>query len=173
MRRRMLLGGVGVAALVVFVAAAGTYFMRAGWSWPLSQVTLPAVRVVCPGQTYTTNGVPLIQPRNDCTPSFSERDVRAWVSQHGAPLGRIQAVGTPTVAAVYFTTVGDLSRVSGDDEFAANYPARMVVCVVQFTGTFFGGGLLGTTQPTAGKAFLLLDAHTGNELVEGSGWPVK
>ncbi len=172
--------------IVVIVFGATVYIARGGRVWASSRGVPSPVAVVCPGPEYTaygrsysTIGLPTIQPRNTCTSSFTEQDVRAYVSHNPHRLfGGIVVEGTPTVTSITFTTIRDLSRISGDSEFAANYPAEMVVCVVELKGTFIGDGPLFSNTTTAPKpsslAYSLLDAHTGNELMEGlGGSPLK
>ncbi|MGZ6374331.1 MAG: hypothetical protein ACXWPI_06370 [Ktedonobacterales bacterium] len=176
MRGRITLVGVVAITLIIVVAFGATaYLARGGRVWAFSRGVPSPVAVVCPGRRYTTNGLPIIHPRNTCTPSFTKQDVRDYVSHNPHALfGRIVVEGTPTITSITFTTIRDLSRISGDSTYTANYPADMVACVVELSGTFIGdGGPVFSTTTTASKpsplAFSLLDAHTGNELMEGLG----
>lgn len=165
-------------AVVLIALATGVYTLRAGLPQLFSTGLQSTSTVVCPGPTNTAGGLPLIQPRNDCTPSFTEQDVRDYL-RHAIPLGRIEMVGTPSVNMVVFTTIGDLNRAAGHQEFAANYPASMVVCYVELSGIIRGSGSLipptpaTSSYPSAGTAFFVLDGRTGNELVVGTPAPIK
>jgi hypothetical protein len=169
MRRRATLIGALALTLVVVAFGATACTLRGGHVWPFSAGLQSTVKVVCPGHVYTTEGAPIIRPRNNCTPSFTEQDVRDYVTSHTAPLGWIQVVGKPTITAVAFTTIRDLANTTGDSEFTANYPANMVVCVVELKGKFLGDGPIATAIHPFNAAFFLVDAHTGNELMEGGG----
>ncbi len=180
MRSRIkLVGAVAITLIIVVAFGATAYLARGGRVWAFSRGVPSPVAVVCPGRSYTTNSLPIIHLHNTCTPSFTKQDVRDYVSHNPHRLfGRIVVEGTPTVTSITFTTIRDLSRISGDSEFAANYPAEMVVCVVELKGTFIGDGPLFSNTTTAPKpsslAYSLLDAHTGNELMEGlGGSPLK
>ncbi|HZC76454.1 MAG TPA: hypothetical protein VE258_01815 [Ktedonobacterales bacterium] len=173
MRNRGLL--IGTLAGVVVALAIGTiaYAMHAHTTAkPASSLDLHShVSVVCPGPTDTVSeqGVPAIQPRNNCTPSFTEQDVRAYLA-HVMPLGKIQVIGQPTVVRVVFLTIRDLDQATGDSEWEANYPAAMVVCYVTLRGSFRVFGPPGSHPPsTLSTANILFDAHTGNELAVGAG----
>lgn len=182
MRGRIKLVAAAAITIIIVVAFGATaYLARGGRVWAFSREAPSPVAVVCPGPDYTANGrsystigLPIIHPRNTCTPSFTKQDVRDYVSHHPHALfGRIVVKGTPTITSITFTTIRDLGRISGDSEYEANYPADMVVCVVELRGTFIGDGPLFSTTTTAPKpsplAFSLLDARTGNELMEGLG----
>src|SRR5258706_13961792 len=58
--------------------------------------------LVCPGPPYTLSGpgAPTIQPRNTCTPSFTEQDVRDYLARQEGPLLPIEDMGHPTVEHV-------------------------------------------------------------------------
>jgi hypothetical protein len=127
--------------------------------------------LVCPGPPYTLSapGAPTIQPRNTCTPSFTEQDVRDYLVRQGVPLFHIEVVGHPTVEQVVFLSVRDLGQQTGDSEWEANYPADMVVCYVVLHGTFRYAGAPGSGVRTVSTASILFDAHTGNMLVSSAG----
>lgn len=178
MRDRIKRVGPVVAVVIVVIAFGATvYIARGGRVWASSRGVPSSVAVVCPGPEYTAYGrsysdigLPIIHPRNTCTPSFTKQDVRDYVSHNPHALfGRIVVQGTPTITSITFTTIRDLSRISGDGTYTANYPADMVVCVVELSGTFIGDGPIGVTLHPVHSAFAVLDAHTGNELMEGLG----
>ena len=170
MQRRNIL--LGTLAITVVVAAIGgvayalhtraldTCAQADGASYP--GLDAP-VCVVCPGPTYSTTGHPVIRPRNDCTPSFTQQDVRDYVA-HGVRLGSIWVEGQPTVTRVVFLTIGDLGRASRDMGSELNYPADMLVCYVGLSGTFsFSSGF--DPPHSLSAVSIVFDAHTGNELV--------
>ena len=183
MRNRGLL--IGALASAVVVVAIGTFayglHMRTQTppasthartqAQPASTLDVKShVTVVCPGPPYTLSapGVPGIHPRNNCTPSFTEQDVRDYLAQ-GIPLDKIQVIGQPTVAQVVFLTIRDLDQAKHDSEWEANYPADLVVCYVALHGTFRVFGPPGSHSPaTFSTAYIVFDAHTGNEFAVGT-----
>lgn len=178
MRRRNIL--IGALAIAVVVAAIGvvTYTMHTqaqgdSGSYPGLN---GAVSVSCPGpsDSVSSQGVPAIQPRTDCTPSFTQQDVRDFLA-HLVSLGKIDIVGQPTITRVVFLTIGDLGRASGDSEWGANYPDGLLVCYAELSGTFSVSGPPGPPDDTArsnSAAFIVFDAHTGNQFAEGTGAPL-
>src|SRR5258708_24156347 len=42
----------------------------------------PHTPTICPGPSSPGDGTPAIRPRNDCTPAFTEQDVRSYVAAH-------------------------------------------------------------------------------------------
>src|SRR5258705_10929334 len=94
-RRNILLGTLALAVVVATIGGVGSaLFTRAQASYPGLH---GPVSVVCLGSTSRTNGLGRpyratsqggrgIRPRNDCTPSFTQQDVRDYVA-HGAFLG--------------------------------------------------------------------------------------
>lgn len=183
MRRRNIL--IGTLAIAVVVATIGgvAYALHTraqaqpdGKSYP--GLDAP-VSVVCPGPTYTTNGLGRpyratgpdgmgIRPRNDCTPSFTQQDVRDSVA-HGVFLDFLtQVTGRPTVTRVVFLTVSDLDRVGRQQWGGPAYPPDILVCYVELRGTFtFSGGIDPPSHFSTGS--IVFDAHTGNELVVVAG----
>ena len=136
------------------------------------------VAVVCPGPPYGTvsqgplqgrpyrpTGLPTIHPRTDCTPSFTQQDVRDYLAAHDVLISvDTQVVGRPTVTRVIFLTIGELGHAA---QYSAgvgeNFQLDMLVCYVELSGTF-------NTPPTSiNAAYVIFDAHTGNELVWGLG----
>lgn len=196
MRRRNIL--IGTLAIAVVVATIGgvAYALYTRAQTQADAKSYPGlhgpVSVVCPGPPYGTigqgplqgrpyragQGLPAIHPRNDCTPSFTQQDVRDYVA-HGAFLGAgISVTGPPTVTRVVFLTIRDLGRMSSDPEwyslgkgFVDNAPLDMLVCYAGLRGTFtFAGGLGPPSHESA--AFITFDAHTGIQLVTGLGAPL-
>ncbi len=172
MRNRGLL--IGALACLIVVLAIGTfaYAMHARTQpQPTSYLGLKSrVALVCPGPTYSTTGegIPGIRPRNDCTPAFTQQDMRDYLAQ-GIPLGHVDVIGRPTVAQVVFVTVRNLGQATGNSGWLSSYPGDMVVCYVVLHGTFRVSGPTGAgTSHTFSTASILFDAHTGNELAVGT-----
>jgi hypothetical protein len=163
MRRRNIL--IGTLALVVVLATIGgvAYALHTrpqadGSSYP--GLHLP-VSVVCPGPTYGLtdrggpgDGLPIIRPRNDCTPSFTQQDVRDYVA-HGriflgggiGPSGGLYSWLLPTSSARRATKTW-----------------YMLVCYIGLSGKFiFAGGI--DPPESLSAVSVVFDAHTGNELV--------
>jgi hypothetical protein len=170
MRRRTIL--IGALALAVVVATIGgvVFVLR---TTPYPGLVTP-ISVVCPGPTYGTTdfGLPAIHPRNDCTPSFTQQDVRDYVAHWRGGLGSV-VVGQPTVTRVVFLTLGDLDRAMGVVD--ARHP-DMLVCYAGLRGTFLSfeqvplpGTATIPSSPSA--AFIAFDAHTGNSFAYGLGAP--
>ena len=143
MRRRNLLIRTLAIALVVATIGGVAYALRSrtqsdGKSYPGLHAP---VSVVCPGlpDSVSGQGSTGIHPRNDCTPSFTQQDVRDYVA-HGVSLGKIGVVGQPTVTRVVFLTIGGLGRASGDSEWEANYPDGLLVCYAELGGSFWVSG---------------------------------
>jgi hypothetical protein len=181
MRRRNIL--IGTLAIAVVVATIGgvAYALHTRVQAQADGASYPGlhapVSVVCPGPTHSTTGQggPGIRPRNECTPSFTQQDVRDYLA-HGVNLGKIGVAGQPTITRVVFLTIGDLGRASGDSEWEANYPGVMLVCYAGLSGTFSmsgpPSGLSGGTPHSTSSAFIVFDARTGNQLVMGTGAPL-
>src|SRR5262249_9557000 len=113
---------------------------------------------------------PGIRPRNDCTPSFTQQDVRDYLAHVRGVVfnSSIRVDGQPTVTRVVFLTIGDLSRASGDYRWEQLNPEDALVCYAQL------GGPLTSVDPSGpptslSTAFILFDAHTGNTLVASTG----
>ncbi|HEV8190224.1 MAG TPA: hypothetical protein VGP82_01890 [Ktedonobacterales bacterium] len=115
-------------------------------------------------------GTPVIQPRNDSIPSFTEHDVCDCLSG-GISLGKIEVVGQPTITQVVFTAIRESDRACGERYFEAHYPADLPIYYIELSGTFrcFGpptpGASLGASSSTA---FIIFDARTGNVFVTGT-----
>ncbi len=177
MRNRGRLTLALASAVVVLVIGTFAYVLHAR-SQPQATSTyslaLPShthVPLVCPGPTDTVSerGIPVIHPRNNCTPSFTVQDVRDYLA-HAVPLGKIEVIGQPTVAQVVFLTIRDLGQATHDSEWEANYPSDLVVCYVALHGAFRVFGPITSHPPnTVSNASIVFDAHTGNELEVGAG----
>jgi hypothetical protein len=178
MRNRGRLTLALASVIVVLVIGAFAYVLHAR-SQPqtttTSSRTLPSytpVPLVCPGppDTMSERGSPAIHPRNDCTPAFTQQDMRDYLAQ-GIPLGKIEVIGQPTVEQVVFLTIRDLGQQTGDSDWVVNYPADLVVCYVALHGTFrvFGPPSANHSSHTVSNAFIVFDAHTGNLFAVGAG----
>lgn len=172
-RRNILIGTLAIAVVVVAIIGGVAYAVHTRAQAQADGASYPGlhapVSVVCPGPTHSTTsqGFPGIRPRNDCTPSFTQQDVRDYLA-HGVNLGKIGVAGQPTVTRVVYLTIADLGRASGDSEWEANYPAVMLVCYAGLSGTFSVSSPGGTPIST-NAAFIVFDARTGNQLVMGTG----
>jgi hypothetical protein len=175
MQRRHILGGALTCAVVVAGIGVVAYALHRD-AYPGLHAP---VSVLCPGppDPVADQGAPAIRPHSDCTPAFTAQEVREYAA-HGLSLGKIAVAGQVSVTRVVFLTIADLGGASGDTEWAANYPAGVLVCYVALRGTFrvfAPGPSLGApnSSPAAfSVAFVLFDGHTGNELVMGTGAPL-
>jgi hypothetical protein len=173
MRNRGRLTLALASVIVVLVIGAFAYVLHARSQAPnASSLHLKShFTLVCPRPPYTLSapGAPTIQPRNNCTPSFTEQDVRDYLARQGVPLFHIEVVGHPTVEQVVFLSIRDLGQQTGDSAWLSNYSADMVVCYVVLRGTFRYAGAPGSGVHTVSTASILFDAHTGNMLVSSAG----
>lgn len=112
-----------------------------------------------------------IQPRSNSIPSFTEQDVRDYLSR-GVSLGKIGMLGQTAITRIDFTTIRELDRACGEKYFQANYLADLPICYVELGGTFrvFGPPSFGVSHgaSTTSTAFIVFDARTGNRLVIGT-----
>jgi hypothetical protein len=165
-------------AIVVLVAAIGgalgaliIYAPADGSAYP--GLAAP-VAVVCPGPAGVGDeGGPGVRPRDDCTPSFTQLEVRDYLQSVVIPGGyldmNVRVMGRARVTRVVFLTIADLGRLTGDSEWAANYPVDLVVCYAQLSGAFMVYGPPHFIPQRASAAFVVFDGHTGNELTLGNG----
>jgi hypothetical protein len=200
MRRRHIL--IGALALAIVVATIGgvAYVLHTRAQAQTDAKLYPGLHgpaaVVCPGPPYGTIGqgpgqgrrynadqsLPAIRPRNACTPSFTQQDVRAYLADpehmRVSLASGLSATGQPTITRVVFLTIRDLGCISSDPRwyslghfFEDNFPLDMVVCYAGLSGTFtFSGGLGPPSHLSA--AFTTFDAHNGHHLVMGAGAPL-
>lgn len=142
-----------------------------------SPAQYPSVPTVCPGPSYA-DGTPAIHPRNDCTPSFTEQDVRSYLAanlqlalinfQSGLPTG-VTFVDRPQIVSIRFLSVRDLNLSRGSDAPAWQLSDR-VVCYVSLHGTFFPiHGSPALRHLNFHSAYIVFDAHSGNVLGNGLG----
>src|SRR5438477_5512387 len=79
-----------------------------------SRAQYPRVPTICPGPSSHFRGIPAIHPRNDCTPAFTEQDVRSYLAANlqlalidlttGLPNG-VTFVGTPQIVSIRFLSM--------------------------------------------------------------------
>ena len=163
MRARPIIVGLFTLCAVVSATA---YTLHVQPFWRPTTVTA----VVCPGPSTPALGFPAIRPRNDCTPSFTEQDVRAYV-RPGFSLGHAGPAQNITVVTILFTTSRDASILMGDGP--TGLPDDAVVCYVEMRGTASGHAIY--VPPSAPRyrrtssvtIRALFDAHTGNGLEFG------
>ena len=161
--------------IIVVCAVVGTfavvYSLHGGLA--AGQRSSSHVTVVCPGAPQRAVsapgapggiiGLPAITPRNDCTPSFTEQDVRDYLQRHKVLITAPHAPPT-TVTLVQFMTSAEVSqRLHGEDTGLAD---DAIVCYVELSGEFMPESLpVGVTPHPSSVGFLILDAHSGNILV--------
>jgi hypothetical protein len=141
----------------------------------------PRAPTICPGPSSSLfDGTPAISPRNDCTPSFTEQDVRSYLAanlefalvdlQSGLPNG-LAFIGHPQIVSIRFLSMRDLSREPYAPDWLA--PSDMIVCYVVLHGTFFpihgSEGAVRLLQRFPSPAYIVFDAHSGNVLGSGFG----
>ena len=78
-----------------------------------------------------------------------------------------------------FLTIRDLGRISSDPEwyslgkfFVDNAPLDMLVCYAGLSGMFTSSDGLGDPPSRESAAFIVFDAHTGNQFGYGLGAPL-
>jgi hypothetical protein len=127
----------------------------------------------CPGPASPVKGTPAIHPRNDCTPSFTEQDVRSYLAanlesalvnvQSGLPNGAT-FVDRPQIVSIRFLSARDLGRESSPPAWIAP-PPDTLVCSVTLHGTFIPThGPLSFVHLGFHSAYLVFDAHSGDLL---------
>ena len=140
-----------------------------------SPAPYPHTPTICPGPSSPGDGAPAIRPRNDCTPSFTEQDVRSYLAAHlqFAMPNVTAVVRHPQIVSIRLLSMRDLSR----EPYALAWlvPTDRIVCYVVLHGTFFPPplhvpphhSLLHVPRPV----FIVFDAHSGNLLGSGFGDP--
>ncbi len=136
----------------------------------------PHTPTICPGPSSPGDGTPAIRPRNDCTPAFTEQDVRSYLAanlQFAMP-NVTAVVRHPQIVSVRFLSMRELSR----EPYALAWlvPADRIVCYVVLHGTFFPLPLYGPPHHPLlhfpRPVFIVFDAHSGNLLGNGFGAPL-
>jgi hypothetical protein len=137
-----------------------------------SPTPYPRASTLCPGPSSPVDGVPAIRPRNDCTPSFTEQDVRSYLAanlqlalvnlQTGLPNG-VTFVGRPQIVSIRFLSTRDLSREGYAPDWLVS--SDRVVCYVSLHGTFFPiHSSSAVRHLTFHSATIVFDAHSGDLL---------
>jgi hypothetical protein len=127
---------------------------------------------ICPGPSSPVQGTPAIHPRNDCTPSFTEQDVRSYLAanlqfalvdlQSGLPNG-VTFVDRPQIVSIRFVSTRDLSREGYAPDWLVS--SDRVVCYVSLHGTFFPIHAPSSLRHlTFHSATIVFDAHSGDLL---------
>src|SRR5260221_4292397 len=158
-----------MAHRVALVSAALALVLAASAVLAASPEHYPHLATICPGPSSPVDGTPAIRPRNDCTPSFTEQDVRSYLAAHlQFALPNVSAVvGHPQIVSIRLLSMRDLSR----EPYALAWlvPTDRIVCYVVLLGTFSPlhvpphHPLLHFPRPV----FLAFDAHSGNLLGNG------
>jgi hypothetical protein len=131
----------------------------------------PHLATICPGPSYA-DGTPAIHPRNDCTPSFTEQDVRSYLAanlqfalvdlQSGLPNG-VTFVDRPQIVLIRFLSTRELSREGYAPDWIVS--SDRVVCYVSLHGTFFPiHSSAAVRHLLFHSATIVFDAHSGNVL---------
>ena len=164
-----------MAHRVALVSAALALVLAASAVLAASPAHYPHTPTLCPGPSSPGDGTPAIRPRNDCTPSFTEQDVRSYVAAHlQFALPNVTAVvRQPQIVSIRLLSMRDLSH----EPYALAWlvPTDRIVWYVVVHGTFFPlplsvpphHPLLHFPRPV----FLVFDAHSGNLLGNGFGDP--
>src|SRR5260221_13433499 len=159
-----------MAHRVALVSAALALVLAASAVLAASPEHYPHLATICPGPSSPVDGTPAIRPRNDCTPSFTEQDVRSYLAAHlQFALSNVTAVVRhPQIVSIRFLSMRDLSR----EPYALAWlvPTDRIVCYVVLHGTFFS--LYGPPHPHpllhfARPVFFVFDAHSRNLLGTG------
>ena len=168
--RRRLIPTIVVCAVVGTFAVVFSLHGGLAAAWLGSS---PHVTVVCPGAPQRalsapgapggTIGLPAITPRNNCTPSFTEQDVQAYLHRHQVLATAPHAPNT-TVTLIQFMTSAEVrQRLHGVDTGLAD---DAIVCYVELSGEFMPYSVPpGVTPHPSNLGRLILDAHSGNILV--------
>src|SRR5258708_10225065 len=62
------------------VVLTGALVLAASGVLAASPAHYPHTPTICPGPSSPGDGTPAIRPRNDCTPAFTEQDVRSYLA---------------------------------------------------------------------------------------------
>src|SRR5258706_5500051 len=163
--------------LALKVLLTGALVLAASAVLAASPAHYPHTPTICPGPSSPGDGTPAIRPRNDCTPAFTEQDVRSYLAAHlQLAMPNVTAVvGHPQIVSIRLLSMRDLSR----EPYALAWlvPSDRIVWYVVLLGTFFPlhvplhgpphhpNPLLHFPRPV----FIVFDAHSGNLLGNGFG----
>src|SRR5258708_13153871 len=94
------------------VVLRGRLVLAASGVLAASPANYPHTPTLCPGPSSPGDGTPAIRPRNDCTPAFTEQDVRSYVAAHlQLAMPTVTAVvGHPQIAPIRLLGMRNLSR---------------------------------------------------------------
>jgi hypothetical protein len=113
--------------------------------------------------------VPAIRPRAGITapetPAFSAQDVQQYIAKN--PLhGKIGAAGATNVVKIEFLTAQAVDTMLNTT--TAPLPADRLLCVVELSGSFVTSGppRQNASVTTYKTAYIVFDAHSGNEVLE-------
>jgi hypothetical protein len=173
MAHRIALKVMFVCALVL---AASAMLAASPFHYPRAPVPYPRAPTTCPGPSSPVDGVPAIRPRNGCTPSFTEQDVRSYLAANrqlalAFEPNYIAFVGTPQIVSIQFLSLHALN-LNRDPYAPAWRLSDRVVCYVSLQGTYFPiyGPRRLPDHPVRHfprSAYIVFDAHTGNVLDSG------
>jgi hypothetical protein len=166
-RRLLIPTLVGLLTLIVVGALAIFAVPRAMTALRFGGMDIrEAAQMTCPGPSSTAFGIPAISPRNNCTPSFTARDVLDYENAHPFAAMRVEAVGKPAITKIWFLTSAEASQQMHGESIGI--PDDALVCYVEFYRIFRkGSGPGGEPTERMGTAQQVFDAHTGNLLVAG------
>jgi len=138
MAHRIALKVVLICALVL---AASVMLAASPVHYPRAPAQYPRTPTICPGPSSPVDGDPAINPRNDCTPSFTEQDVRSYLAANrqlalATEPDDIAFVGTPQIVSIRFLSLRGLN-LNRDPYAPAWQLSDRVVCYVSLQGTFF------------------------------------
>jgi len=148
-----------IALKVVLI---GALVLAASAMLAASPVQYPRAPTICPGPSYF-GGDPAIRPRNDCTPGYTEQDVRSYLAAN-LPFGlpnNIRGVGEPQIVSIRFLRLRELRR---EPNAPVWLPPDRLVCFVVLHGTFFPVRAPLAANMAFHSAYLMFDAHSGNLL---------
>ncbi len=165
-----------VTLVCALVLAASAMLAASPVPYPRAPAHYPRAPTICPGPWSPVDGVPAIRPRNGCTPSFTEQDVRSYLAANrqlalATEPNDIAFVGTPQIVSIRFLSLRGLN-LSRDPYAPAWRLSDRVVCYVSLQGTFFTIHRLASLpdHPVLHfprSAYIVFDAHTGNVLGSG------
>src|SRR5262249_25792618 len=140
-RRNILIKTLACAVVVVTIGGvAYTLYTRTQADRAAYPSLYAPLSVVCPRPTtpMTGAGYAAIHPRNDCTPAFTQQDVRTYLAQvRGSLGGFIGFSEQPIVTRVVFLTIAELLVFGRGHAVSPQvYPEDMLVCYAELRGRF-------------------------------------
>ena len=126
--------------------------------------------VTTPVPTSAVTGGSAIRPTRSsldpATPAFTLQDVVDYVNAH--PLDQTVGSPAPTIESIEFVPNRD---VNARFTTATGRPDDALMCLVKLRGSFIVSGPAGFVSPTLDVAYMVFDAHTGNDLLYVVGGP--